>query len=78
MIKFCDNIEAADRDAILTHGKCFLKKMEILEADKISRYLYENDIDINIQIHQVLELKYIISKMNGDLDPSVNGDFMLD
>lgn len=78
MIQFCDNVESAARNAILTHGKNFLDKLEIMEVNKITRRLYEKDIDSIIEINQDLELKYIVSKMNGDLDLSVNGDFMLD
>lgn len=78
MIRFFDDIEKADRNAMLVHGKHFLEKLEIMEMNKITRCLHENDIDSIIKNHQDFELKYITSKMNGDLDPSINGDFMLD
>lgn len=78
MIRFFDNIETADRNAMLVHGKHFLEKLEIMEMNKITRCLYENDIDFIIKINQDLELKYVTSKINGDLDPSINGDSMLD
>lgn len=78
MIKFLSNIEKANQGAKLSNGNDFLENLKIMEVNRITRCVHEKDIDSIIKTNQQLELQYVESKLCGDLDPSVNGDFMLD
>lgn len=78
MIQFLNDIEKADQDAKLSNGNDFLESLQIMEMNRITRRIHENDIDSIISMTQQLELQYVVAKMCGDLDPSVNGEFMLD
>jgi len=78
MIKFLSNIAKADQGAKLSNGNDFLESLQIMEVNKITRQIYENSIDSIIKVKQELETQHVEAKMCGDLDPSVNGDFMLD
>jgi hypothetical protein len=78
MIQFLNDIEKADQDAKLSNGNDFLESLQIMEMNRITRQIHENDIDSIISMTQQLELQHVAAKMCGDLDPSVNGEFMLD
>ncbi len=78
MIQFLNDIKKTDQDTKLSNGNDFLDKLEIIEMNRITRRIYEDDTDNIIKITQELELQHVAAKLCGDLDPSVNGDFMLD
>ncbi len=78
MIQFLNDIEKADQGAKLSRGNDFLENLQIMEINSITRQIYEDDIDDIIKMVQQFELQHIVAKQCGDLDPSVNGDFMLD
>ena len=78
MIRFLSNIAKADQDAKLSSGNDFFEHMKILEIYRTLSQIHENDIDTIIKINQELELQHAEAKKCGDLDSSVNGDFMLD
>ena len=78
MIQFLNDIEKANQDAELSVGNDFIKHLKIMEVNRITRQIYEDDIDSIIKMSQDLELQCVNAKICGDLDPSVNGDFMLD
>ena len=59
-------------------GNDFLEKLEIIEMNKLVRLIHENDIDSIIKTTQELERQHVIAKLYGDLDSSINGDFILD
>lgn len=78
MIQFLNNIEKADQDAKFSKGTDFLENLQIMEMNRITRRIHENDVDNIIIINQQLELQHVEAKRCGDFDLSVNGDFMLD
>jgi len=78
MIKFLSNIEKADQDAKFSDGKDFIEKLKIMEMNRITRNIHEHDIDSIIKTTQELEFQHVEAELYGDLDSSVNGDFMLD
>jgi hypothetical protein len=78
MIQFLNDIEKADQDTKLSKGNDFIESLQIMEMNRITRRIHENDIDSIIKVTQQFELQHVAAKLCGDFDPSVNGEFMLD
>ena len=78
MIQFLNDIEKANQGTKLSNGNDFLESLKIMEMNRITRRIHENDIDSIIKVTQQLELQHATAKLCGDLDPSINGEFMLD